>query len=248
MQPTGIIFATLDCDADSIEQWNRWYDLEHTPPNLAIDGVTLSRRYVAPPELHEVRVVEASSAMANQHGTFVTIYTLCAPAADVIATMSELRDELYAGGRMAFPADKKVVRPMGGALSLVSAVSSKDIALPPEEVPFVGHTALLVVHRRSDGVVADWYRNEWARRVVDVDGVHGVATFELDAPGEQFDLVYFEGDPVLQTEAIRAAAPHHDRVIVLAEAPFLLINPLDYPWAEAIRSSSLPKTIASGGS
>ena len=162
--------------------------------------------------------------------------------------MSELRDELYAGGRMTFPADKKVVRPMGGALSLVSAVSSKDIALPPEEVPFVGHTALLVVHRRSDDVVADWYRNEWAGRVVDVDGVHGVATFELDAPGEQFDLVYFEGDPVLQTEAIRAAAPHHDRVIVLADAPFLLINPLDYPWAEAIRSSSLPKTVASGGS
>ncbi len=69
--------------------------------------------------------------MANQHGTFVRIYALSAPAADVIATMTELRDELYAGGRMTFPADKKVVRPMGGALSLVSAVSSKDIALPP---------------------------------------------------------------------------------------------------------------------
>src|SRR4051812_48295763 len=196
MRPTGIIFATLDCDADSIEQWNRWYDLEHTPPNLAIDGVTLSRRYVAPAELHAVRVVDASSGMANQHGTFVTIYTLSAPPADVIATMSELRDELYATGRMTFPAEKKVVRAMGGALALVSALSSKEISLPPEEVPFVGHTAMLVVHRRSSAAVGEWYRSEWAGRVVDVEGVHGVATYDLEAPGEQFDLVYFEGDAV----------------------------------------------------
>jgi hypothetical protein len=248
MRPTGIIFATLDCDADSIEQWNRWYDLEHTPPNLAIDGVTLSRRYVAPPELHAMRVVDPSSAMANGLGTFVTIYTLCAPPAEVIATMSVVRDELSAAGRMTFPAEKKVVRPMGGALAFVSAVSSKDIALPSEEVPFVGHTAMLVVHRRSSDPVADWYRTEWAARVVDVEGVHGVATYDLDAPGEQFDLVHFEGDPLRQTEAIRGAAPHHDDAVVLADAPFLLINPLDYPWAESIRSSTLPTTVTGGGS
>ena len=247
MRPTGIIFATLDCDADSIEEWNRWYDLEHTPPNLAIDGVTMSKRYVAPPDLHAVRLVDPSSGMANQHGTFVTIYTLCAPPAEVIATMAEVRDELYATGRMTFPAEKKVVRPMGGALALASALSSKDIALPAEEVPFVGHTAMLVVHRRASAAVASWYRTEWAAQAVGVDGVHGVATFDLDAPDEQFDLVFFEGDPVQQTEAIRRAAPHHEAATVLADAPFLLIAPLDYPWAESIRSSSLPKTVAQEG-
>ena len=50
MEPTGIIFAGLDCDADSIEAWNRWYDLEHVPPNVSMAGVMLGRRYVAPPE------------------------------------------------------------------------------------------------------------------------------------------------------------------------------------------------------
>jgi hypothetical protein len=247
MRPTGIIFATLDCDADSIEDWNRWYDLEHTPPNLAIDGVTMSRRYVAPPDLHSLRQVDPSSGMANRHGTFVTIYTLCAPPADVIATMSEVRDELYAGGRMTFPAEKKVVRAMGGALSFVSGVSSKDIALPSDEVPFVGHTAMLVIHRRSSAEVAEWYRQEWASQVVAVDGVHGVATFGLEAPDEQFDLVYFEGDPVAQTDSIRRAARHHEQATVLADAPFLLINPLHYPWADAIRASSLPSTVAQEG-
>jgi hypothetical protein len=31
---------------------------------------------------------------------------------------------------------------------------------------------------------------------------------------------------------------------VLLDAPYLLINPLDYPWADAIRSSDLPKTVS----
>ncbi len=244
MVPTGIIFATLDCDADSIEAWNRWYDLEHTPPNLWLPGVMLSRRYVAPPELHAVRVVDPSSGMADGHGTFVTIYTLCEPPAETVAGMATLRDKLYAEGRMNFPPEKKVVRPMGGALTYLSGVSAKEILLPTDEVPFVGHTAMLVVHRRSSDSVSDWYRTTWSEQVVALDGVHGVATFAVGhAPGEQFDIAYFEGDPVEQTKAIRAAAPHHADATVLADAPFLLINYLSYPWADAIRSSELPKTV-----
>jgi hypothetical protein len=244
MVPTGIIFATLDCDADSIEAWNRWYDLEHTPPNLWLPGVMLSRRYVAPPELHAIRLVDPSSGMADQHGTFVTIYTLCAPPAETVATMAAVRDKLYAEGRMNFPPEKKVVRPMGGAMDYIYGVASKELLLPSEEVPFVGHTAMLVVHRRSPEAVSEWYRTTWAEQVVAVDGVYGVAAF---VPGhaldDRFDIVYFEGDPVAQTTAIREAAPHHGDASVLADAPFLLINYLDYPWADAIRASSLPKTV-----
>jgi hypothetical protein len=244
MVPTGIIFATLDCDADSIEQWNRWYDLEHTPPNLLLPGVMLSRRYVAPPELHDVRVVDASSGMADRHGTFVTIYTLCGPPAETVATMASVRDKLYAEGRMNFPPEKKVVRPMGGAMAFISGVSSAEILLPSDEVPFVGHTGILVVHRRNAEDVGQWYRTTWAETVAGLDDVHGVATFQPGhAADEQFDLVYFEGDAVAQTKAIRAAAPHHDQAIILADAPFLLINYLSYPWADAVRDSSLPRTV-----
>jgi hypothetical protein len=158
--------------------------------------------------------------------------------------MAEVRDRLYAEGRMNFPPEKKVVRPMGGAMTFLSGVGSKDLLLPSEEVPFVGHTAMLVVHRRSSAAVSDWYRGAWSERVVALDGVHGVATFVPGhAPDEEFDLVYFEGDPVAQTTAIRVAAPHHDEATVLADAPFLLINYLHYPWADAIRASTLPKTV-----
>ena len=71
MEPSGLIFAALDCDADAVEAWNRWYDLEHTPPNVLLDGVMLSRRYVAPPDLHAARVAAPDSPFAGGRATFL---------------------------------------------------------------------------------------------------------------------------------------------------------------------------------
>ncbi|HEX4244744.1 MAG TPA: hypothetical protein VHY77_04190, partial [Acidimicrobiales bacterium] len=121
MQATGLICAVLDCDADSIEAFNRWYDLEHVPPNVSLAGVMAGHRYAAPPDLHGLRVTDPSSPLAGGRGTFVTIYTLCQPPLEVVAGMAELREVLYDSGRMNFPADKKVVRD-GGALEIVSAL------------------------------------------------------------------------------------------------------------------------------
>ena len=56
MEAKGIIFTALDTDHDNIETWNRWYDLEHLPPNLAMPEIAVGRRYVAPPELHDTRL------------------------------------------------------------------------------------------------------------------------------------------------------------------------------------------------
>jgi hypothetical protein len=243
MQPTGIICAVLDCDADSIEQWNRWYDLEHVPPNVSMQGVMLGRRYVAPPELHELRTADAASGFGNQHGTFVTIYTLCEPPLKTVGRMSTLREKLYAENRMNFPPEKKVVRD-GGALVLVSGVSSKELALPVEDIPFLGHTAVILVQRRASDAVAEWYRTEWSSKVVEVDGVHGVMSLRYEGKtGEELDIVFMEGDAVALTKAVRAAAPHHADATIVADAPFLLIDPLRYPWADAIRASSLPQTV-----
>ena len=46
------------------------------------------------------------------------------------------------------------------------------------------------------------------------------------------------------TRAARAAAPYGDDTEVLLDAPFRLIVPFDYGFADAIRASSLPQTIA----
>ena len=60
---------------------------------------------------------------------------------------------------------------------------------------------------------------------------------------EELDVVFMEGDAVALTKAIRGAVPHHAEATIVADAPFLLIDPLRYPWADAIRASSLPKTV-----
>ncbi|MGR7001735.1 hypothetical protein ACU686_33050 [Yinghuangia aomiensis] len=49
MRPTGIIFAALDCDADVIEAWNRWYDLEHTPPDPRSSTASCKAAATSPP-------------------------------------------------------------------------------------------------------------------------------------------------------------------------------------------------------
>jgi hypothetical protein len=101
MEPTGIIFAALDCDADCIEDWNRWYDLEHTPPNVLLDGIMLSNRYVSTPALHSARDCASGSPFAGGRATFLTIYTLTGDPSTAFSGMSTLRDDLIASGRMA---------------------------------------------------------------------------------------------------------------------------------------------------
>lgn len=242
MEPTGIIFAGLDCDADCIEAWNRWYDLEHVPPNVSMPGVMLGRRYVAPPELHAIRRVDAASGFAGGRGSFLTLYTLCGDPASAFDDMTVLRDKLYEGDRMQFPPEKKAVRE-GDVMRLLGATAT--LTCEPIDVPFVGHTALLVVQRRGADAVAAWYRDEWASRAVALDGVHGVASFaSVTREGLVTDLVYLEGDAVAATEALRAAVPHHPEADIVLDAPFLLIHPLLYPWADAIRASDLPATVA----
>jgi hypothetical protein len=239
-----MIFAVLDCDADCVEAWNRWYDLEHTPPNVWLPGVMLSRRYVAPPDLHDVRIVDPTSAFADRRGTFITVYTVCQDPIEAIAGMSTLRDKLYAEDRMNFPPEKKVVRD-GDALILQSALSSAELKLPAEEVPFLGHTGMLLVQTTGDAAIAEWYEQHWAPTVVAVDGIHGVVSLRSSRRADaRTHLVLLEGDAVEHTRAIRAAAPHHPGAQVIVDAPFLLIEPLRYPWAEAIRHSSLPPTVA----
>jgi hypothetical protein len=236
VEPTGVIFAALDCDADAIEAWNRWYDLEHTPMNVCLDGVMLSRRYVAPPALHAARIVSDDSPFANGRATFLTTYVLAGDPQDAFDAMSVELPRLYDEGRMRFPAEKKTVRE-GGVFEAVAAVGRPELQLRPRDVPFVGHTGVIVVQRRG----AD--RDGRAERIAELDGVNGVWTLRSRSRDDVFlDLVFVEDDPAGRAAAIRTAAPPGGDLLV--DAPFALIEPLDYPWADEIRSSALPKTVA----
>ena len=229
-----MIFAALDCDADAIEWWNRWYDLEHTPMNLCLDGVLLSRRYVAPPELHARRVTAPGSPFADGRATFLTTYVLSGEPQVAFDAMSVELPKLYETGRMTFPADKKVVRE-GDVFTGASTAAPAALQLTPREVPFVGHTGIVVVQRQG--------ADDRAGAVAELDGVTGVWTLEsAGRPGLALDVIFVRDDPGARATAIREAVPHTAEVLL--DAPFLLIDPLRYPWAEQIRSSDLPATVA----
>jgi hypothetical protein len=235
VQPSGIIFAALDCDADAIEAWNRWYDLEHTPMNVSIDGVMLSRRYVAPPALHDARVTAEGSPFAEGRATFLTTYVLAGDPTIAFDAMSTELPKLYEQGRMTFPAEKKMVRE-GDVFTGGEAVGDPVRQLAPGDVPFVGHTGVIVVQRHQP----DPGR---AEKLVAVDGVHGVWSLESrNRPGLHLELTFVEGDVAALARLLREAVPHAGPVLV--DAPYELIDPLRYPWADAIRASDLPKTVA----
>jgi len=102
-------------------------------------------------------------------------------------------------------------------------------------VPFVGHRGVIVVQRHDD--------DGRAARIATIDGVTGTWTTESrNRPGLFCDLIFVEDDPAAMAVAIREQVPH--TVEVALDAPYELIEPLRYPWAESIRASDLPKTVA----
>ena len=158
--------------------------------------------------------------------------------------MTVLRDKLYDGNRMTFPADKKAVRE-GDVMPLQWAVADPSRTCIEEDVPYVGHTSIRVVQRRNDDAVDAWYRTDWASRVVALDGVHGVMSCtSATRPDLRIDFVLLEGDPVAMTQRTRAEVAHHDGAAIVLDTTFSIIDPLRYGFADAIRASGLPATVA----
>jgi hypothetical protein len=198
------------------------------------------KRYVAPPELHDVREpADRLDGFADGRGVHVTVYTLHGDAAEVLADMTSTRDVLEDAGRM-FAPEKKVVR-AGDAMTLSWAVADPALKADARDVPHVQHTSIRVVLRRGGDDAA---RDEVARRAVTVDGVHAALGHRSITDGSlDLDLYLLEGDPASVTRAARAAAPYPDAVEVLLDAPFRVIVPFDYGFADDIRASSLPQKI-----
>jgi hypothetical protein len=237
---SGIIFASVDCDADAIEDWNRWYDLEHLPPNIALPGIMSGRRYVAPPALHEAREpANRLEGFADGRGVHVTVYTLHGEPAQVLADMTSTRDVLEDAGRM-FAPEKKVVR-AGDAMTLSWTVADPVLKADPADVPHVQHTSIRAVLRRGGDATA---RAEVATAAVGVDGVHAVLGHRsITDPSLDLDLYLLEGDPAAVTRKAREAAPYGADTEVLLDAPFSVIVPFHYEFADEIRASSLPQKI-----
>lgn len=238
MEATGIIFTALDTDHDNIESWNRWYDLEHLPPNIAMPEIAAGCRYVAPPELHEIRLPREGvhPGFEDGKGVNVTIYLTAVDPGEAIQAMTEFREVLEAGGRME-GAGRRTVR-TGDAMDLDWVVSDPALRLDDRDVAHLGHTGIRVVLRRGgDG-------RGPAEAAVATEHVHGVLSFASRFfPGLVLDLYYLGGPTATTTTALREAAPYGDDVDIVLDAPFDGITPLDYSFADRIRASDLPAVL-----
>jgi hypothetical protein len=239
VETTGIIFASVDTDHANIESWNRWYDLEHLPPNIALPGITTGRRYVAPPELHAARgPARPLDGFEAGKGVNLTIYTLCSDPSEVMDVMTREREVLEAAGRMA-GAGRRVVR-AGDAMTWRWGVANTTLAAAEQDLPHIAHTAIRVVLRRG----GDSVESSVAPAAVTVEGVHAVLSFAASfMSGTDCDLYLLEGDPAEITGRCRAAAPYPDDAEIVLDAPFALVVPFDYSFAKRIRASDLPETI-----
>ena len=240
MEATGIIFTALDTDHDNIETWNRWYDLEHLPPNLAMPEIAGGCRYVAPPELHAIRLPSTNThpGFDAGKGVNVTIYLTAVDPGEAIQAMTDFREVLVAAGRME-GAGNRVVR-TGDAMDLSWVVGDPALRLDDRDVPHLGHTGIRVVLRRGGSDSA----RAVAEAAVAVDGVHGVMSCASRFfPGLEADIHLLSGVTADVTQALREAAPYGDDADIVLDAPFDGIAPLDYSFAERIRDSELPATI-----
>jgi hypothetical protein len=138
-----------------------------------------------------------------------------------------------------FAPEKKIVR-AGDAMTLSWGVADPALKADPIDVPHMQHTAIRAVMRRGGDDAA----RQVAATAVEVDGVHAVLGHRsISDPSLDLDLYLLEGDPAAVTRAVRAAAPYGDETEVLLDAPFEVIVPFAYGFAEEIRASSLPQKI-----
>ena len=226
---TGLIVAGLDVDIANGAAWNRWYDLEHLAPNLALASVVTGRRYVATPELHASRrVAPDDPAWGSGRGVYLTWYATAVDPVTAIDEMSARRDELETEGRMV-GAGARVVR-TGDALDLVGTWTAPALRLAPVDAVHVGHAGLrLLLDHDADpaagggpGVVA---------------GLRFASRF---VPGLHAELQFLEHPAAVALEALRAADP---RPAAVLDAGFDPIQPLYHPFLDAIMDSDLPPTI-----
>ncbi|MSZ94003.1 MAG: hypothetical protein F2584_07960 [Actinobacteria bacterium] len=195
---------------------------------------------MATPDLHAARESVVGSPFGAGRASFITIYTLTGDPQIAFDDMSTLRERLIDTGRMAFPEDQKAVRE-GDCFQSVDAFVSPPTKLVPADVPFVGHTGVVLRQRRGgqDAALAR------AERLVEIDVVHGVWSLSSRLrDGLDMDIVFVEGDAAAAAKKMRAVEPADSATQVLVDAPYSRINPMHYPWADAIRNSDLPKTVA----
>jgi hypothetical protein len=238
LKSSGVIVAALDSLPDAIESWNRWYDLDHLPPNVALPGIMSGRRYVASPELNALRTGTEGSWWADRQASFLTIYTLCGDIMETFGAMVKLRDELDAAGRM-FPEDQKVVRG-GDGLTLQRATGREGLTNSASELPFLGHSGLVVLRNRDAGSFSEGDHETLAAVLLSDDAGSALLSYKSAVvAGAGLHVLLLEADVAGRAKVVADAVQGAGD---FSQAAYSEIQPHSYPWADGLRAAGLPRS------
>ncbi|MBI3743814.1 MAG: hypothetical protein HY261_05935 [Chloroflexi bacterium] len=249
MHVTAIGIGFIDAKPGAEEEFNRWYDLDHLPENVAIEGITGGRRYVATPDCKAARGAQPIEALSDGKGTFCTTYLFSgADIAPARAEMTSLAKRLAEDGRMY----RRARTAYFSTFRLARTFVRKGLPMAPEAAPWFGHTGIIVwMGDCADAVEharrLNWYDDVHLPDLLEAQGI--LAGFRLEGmtPAEQYrivNLLFVDGDPTASMRDIMSRVPKWKAAGHLLESrpgvfkeqfrsPFRFISPLQYPFLKA---------------
>ncbi len=248
MRVTGVGVGFIDPLPEATAEFNRWYDLDHLPENVALPEVLGSRRYVATPALKALRGPGALEQLQDGKGAFCTTYLFGSEdMAKVQASMHELAVRLARQGRMYKRARTAFYTPH----RLVKTYVRKDLPLAPEAAPYLGHTGIYLSmgiasapqHRAT---MDAWYDQVHVPDILETPGFLACLRLEPvdpDRAGRFLHLFLLEGEIEQAMHALKAQVSvwrERGRLPAqpglqtpLLRAAYEFITPLRYPFARA---------------
>jgi hypothetical protein len=245
MRVTGIAVGFIDVPEEHTQAYNRWYDLDHVPENLALPEITGARRYVATPELVAARPPSLQPELSDGAGKYFTTYLLgTEDLAQATESWHALGDRLRRAGRFF----RHGRAPYAGVYRLERAVARPGVPVAPEAVPHLGHRgAFVALSRVADPArraEADrWYEEVHFPDLLDVPGVLAalrLSRFEMPDEGRFMSLYLLDGDPATVAAewaarrrdlVARGRMPSPDSSRSLFFAPYRRVTPLVYEFA-----------------
>jgi len=200
MELKGISIGFTDCDEEVARDFNRWYDTDHVPENIALPEIVTARRYVQTPDLVATRGAQALPEFQDGVGRYIATYLLGVDDFDTVERkMKGLFDDLLKVRRIF----RRARVTYSDKFRLIKAYPGESVPVGPEAVPYLGHDAIMVAltdvpdhSRRAE--VEQWWDEVHIPDMVAVPGMLGAMRLESVVPDRDRRVMFMflvEGEP-----------------------------------------------------
>ena len=202
-------FALGEVWTPSHVDWNWWHSSDHIPENLALPGVAVGKRYVAPRSYREARFADHPAFAGSQ---YLMYYLFTDPVDRVIGDFGALGARVTHLGRMY--EDRGI--PMAGHYDILDCYVAPSTVVSPEALPYRPDRGVYIdiveVAASGQEEAVRWYDEVHIPDMLTVRGVTGCYSFKSrgagvasspgleDAANWRVFLYYLDADP-LETAA-----------------------------------------------